>query len=154
VRPRPTGRYGQDHPRAEEILRRLPERVTVDVLESLDEPDMVACGYYGSRMPTVALRTRSPSLLRQALLAHAIATTMYEQDWRDTLVAQAKHHCVAQELGMSPATLFAEVADRLPAGEVTDRMRTFGARTDVTWQRFGWALVSTPDGPDIVWADP
>lgn len=71
-------------------------------------------------------------------------------DPRDTMVRLAPYVYVARVLGLEPARLFAEVADRLPAGDVATLLRGFGARTDVTLRSFGWRTVDTPDGPDFV----
>lgn len=56
---------------------------------------------------------------------------------------------VAQQLGASPATVFADVADSLPDGPVAKLFKTFGARTDITLEAFGWELVATASGPDF-----
>lgn len=135
--------------RAQAILRRLPESISPSFLASLDGSDRLACGRYGARQPTIALRTGSADHLRDALMATALAMLLQEDDPRDTMVALAIHVHVARALGLTPSDLFNEVADRIPTGEVATLFRTFGARDDVTLEAFGWRQIQTADGLDL-----
>lgn len=65
------------------------------------------------------------------------------------MVGVALPHVVAQELGIRPADLFKQVADRLPGTPVSDLLRGFGGRQVITLSGFGWELVETEDGPDF-----
>lgn len=134
---------------AREVLDRAPARVDQRFVDSLKPDERLALGRYGARGVTVALRQRSQTLLADALLAKGIAALNACDDARDLMVELAMHHVAAQTLGMSPGHLFRQTADRLPDGEVAALVRTFGGRTDVTLQAFGWELVDTPDGPDL-----
>lgn len=116
----------------------------------LVESDGLALGRYGARQVTVTIRTRSPELLRDALTAVAVGELPDPGDPRDLMVALAPHVHAARVLGRDPALLFADVADRLPAGDLAALPRTFGARKDVTLRAFLWRIVETPDGPDFV----
>jgi hypothetical protein len=66
------------------------------------------------------------------------------------MVTLSLHHVVARDLGSDPATLFAEVADRIPGSPVARLLIEFGQRRDVTLEAFGWERVKTADGPDFV----
>ena len=136
--------------RAERILHDLPPVIEAAAVSALDADDALALGRYGARQVVVALRTGSAGLLRDALMAAALSERLSMADPRDTMVGLAPYVYVARVLGMEPAQLFAEVADRLPAGDVAALLRGFGARTDVTLRSFGWRIVDTPDGPDLV----
>lgn len=65
------------------------------------------------------------------------------------MVGLALPWIVAQQLDASPATVFATVADSLPGGPVADLFKSFGARTDITLEAFGWELIPTASGPDF-----
>jgi hypothetical protein len=133
---------------AESILLRMPTPVDARFIESLTAADRLALGRYGARMASVALRRRSPELLGTALLASG-SSARPRDDARDLIAGVCLHFVVAERLAMRPADLFAEVADRLPEGPVSDAIRQFGVRRDVTLKAFGWQLVDTDDGPDF-----
>ncbi|RIQ37783.1 hypothetical protein DY240_00400 [Jiangella rhizosphaerae] len=141
---------GDSDARAERILRGLPRPADEAALAALDASDRLALGRYGARRVVVALRTGSADQLRAALTAAAVFEHLSMVDPRDTMVGLAPYVHVAGALGLDPARLFTEVADRLPAGDVATLLRTFGARDDVTLRAFGWRVVDTPDGPDLV----
>jgi hypothetical protein len=107
----------------------------------------VALGRFGVRCATVALRERSPALLRIGLITIALAEA--DGDPRDLMVTVAAHHHVARELGLAPAEIFDE-AGSYADPDTADVLRVFGRRTDVTLQAFGRRLVDTPEGPQIV----
>ncbi|WP_117209690.1 hypothetical protein [Allorhizocola rhizosphaerae] len=115
----------------------------------LSERDRLALGRYGYRMQTIALRERSPELLRRGLLAMALGVEEGVDDPRDTMIGLSLPHVVAGMLGMSPAELFAGVAAELPDGSTKDLLLQFGARDGIGLRSFGWELVDTPDGPDF-----
>jgi hypothetical protein len=139
---------------AKAILDLACDGVTADLLGCMTDSDAMALGRYGARIVTVALRRRSAALLREALLATAIAQAVHASDDRDVMVGLATDHFAAGQLGLVPAELFGDVASCLPDGWVPDLLREFGARTDITLEAFGWLLVETPDGPDFVPAPP
>jgi hypothetical protein len=70
------------------------------------------------------------------------------------MVGLALDYFVATQLGLVLAELFDDVASSLPDGGVTDLLRAFGARGDITLEAFGWFLVETADGPDFMLAPP
>ncbi len=140
---------GYDDTRAEAIVRRAHDGVTAELMNDLDRRDVLALGRYGIRQVTIALRARSPEILRSALLATGIAEIRHKGDLRDLMIGLALHHVVAQQLGQSPAAVFSEVAARLPDGPVAELFREFGARQDITLKAFGWQQVQTANGPDL-----
>lgn len=140
---------GYDDMRAEAIVRRAHDGVTAELMSDLGRRDVLALGRYGIRQVTIASRTRSPEILRSALLATGIAEVRDEGDPRDLMIGLALHHVVAQQLGQSPAAVFGQVAARLPDGSVAELFREFGARQDISLKAFGWQPVQTADGPDL-----
>lgn len=134
---------------AEAILARAPRRMDQGFVSSLDPSASLALGRYGVRLATLALRQDSPGLLRRSLLATGLAGCLEPGDVRDLMTGLALPWIVAQQLGASPATVFADVADSLPDGPVAKLFKSFGARTDITLEAFGWELVATASGPDF-----
>jgi hypothetical protein len=130
-------------------LERAPAVVDQAFVDSLTEAEVRSMGRYGVRAATVALRERDPGLLADALFGLVLAATARHDDWRDLMVGMAIHFWVAGQLGVEPPELFGGVADRVPDTSVAEIVRTFGGRTDVTLEVFGWRLVDTPDGPDL-----
>ncbi|MFD0634301.1 hypothetical protein [Catenulispora yoronensis] len=138
-----------------EILELARGKVTADLLGCLIDSDSIALRRYGWRQVTAALRQRSVSLLRDALLAIAIGEAVRaDSDERDVMVGLAVYHFVAVQLGQSPAEIFGDAASRLPDGWVPDLLREFGGRPDITLDAFGWLLIQTPDGPGFTPAPP
>jgi hypothetical protein len=135
---------------ARAILDLVRDGVSVDLLGSMVDRDAVALGRYGARSVTVALRRGSAALLRDALLATAIAGAVRTGDDRDLMVGLALDYFVAQQLGLVPAELFDDVASSLPGGGVADLLRAFGVRADITLEAFGWLPVESADGPDFM----
>jgi hypothetical protein len=140
---------GYDEARAGGIVRRAQDGVTAELMNTLERRDVLALGRYGSRQPSIALRTGSPENLRAALLATGIAEVRDGGDPRDLMIGLALHHFVAQQLGLTPSDLFDDLAARLPDGPAADLFREFGARQDITLKAFGWQLVQTANGPDL-----
>ncbi|MEV4771393.1 hypothetical protein [Micromonospora humida] len=138
----------QDH-LAVAILERAPGRMGQQFVDSLDPAIAVALGRYGVRAATRALRQHDPDLLRRSLLATGLAGCLEADDVRDLMVELALHWYVARQLDVPPEAVFADVADRLADDTVAEVLRTFGTRTDITLEAFGWQLVTTPDGPDF-----
>jgi hypothetical protein len=136
------------------ILGLARDGVTADLLGCMTDSDARVLGRYGARNVTVALRRQSAALLREALLATAIAQAVHADDDRDVMVGLATDYFVAEQLGLVPAGLFDDVASCLPGGWVPDLLRQFGARTDITLDAFGWLLVETADSPDFLPAPP
>ncbi|AVT39256.1 hypothetical protein [Plantactinospora sp. BB1] len=134
---------------AQAVLARAPRPVDPGFLASLDPSTALALGRYGVRLATIALRERSVALLRRSLLATGLGRCLRDDDDRDVMVGLALPWVVAQQLGASPATEFAAVADDLPDGHVAGLLRRFGARQDITLAAFGWEVVTTADGPDF-----
>jgi hypothetical protein len=135
--------------RATAILLKAQNTISQQLVESLDKHDRLALGRYGMRQATVALRQRSVRRLRDALLATALAQLGRQSDARDDMVGLAVHHIVAQQIGADPRAVFEAIAGRLPDGPVSDLLRVFGARQEVTPEAFGWQLVQTSNGPDF-----
>ncbi|MFY1576193.1 hypothetical protein ACN26Z_15030 [Verrucosispora sp. WMMD703] len=134
---------------AEEILARAPRRIEQSFVRSLDPTNALALGHYGARLATLALRQNSVDLLRRSVLATGLARCLASDDDRDFMLALAVPWIVAQQLGEAPVEVFATVGDSLPDGPVARLVHTFGARTDITLEAFGWELVTTSDGPDF-----
>ncbi|GIJ38790.1 hypothetical protein Vwe01_21150 [Micromonospora andamanensis] len=134
---------------AEEIIARAPRRIEQSFVRSLDPATALALGRYGARLASLALRQNSVDLLRRSVLATSLARCLASDDDRDFMVALAVPWIVAQQLGEAPAEVFATVGDSLPDGPVARLVHTFGARTDITLEAFGWDLVRTADGPDF-----
>ncbi len=84
------------------------------------------------------------------LLAQSICAAGRNPDDREVMVGLAVQHYVAQQIGLVPADLFAEIASYLPDGPWPDLLRWFGTQDDITLEDFAWQLVETPDGPDFV----
>jgi hypothetical protein len=136
---------------AEEIIQLARSGVTDDLLGCLVTRDFAALVWYSARQVVMALREGSHERLRCALLAEAIFFEAgREPDDRMLMVSMAVHYYVAEQIGLAPADLFAEIASYLPEGPWADLIRWFGTRDDVTLPAFAWQLVETPDGPDFM----
>lgn len=101
--------------------------------------------------PTRALRERSPELLRTSLeqmLRRGDAQWLLDR--RDLAVALAPYHDCARRLGLDPQAVFDAAAEAAPP-ELHEFIRSFGRRSDVTPTAFGFAVLSTPDGPRYEW---
>jgi hypothetical protein len=137
--------------RAERVLERTPVVADAVYLRSINAEVALDLGRYGVRQTTVALRRRSVDLLADALMAVALyaAISPEDADPRDLMVTLSLHHVVARELGSDPATVFADVAARIPGTPVARVLREFAPRRDVTLAAFAWERVETADGPDF-----
>lgn len=133
---------------AREVLSQCAAVVDRKFIESLGSHTRVALGQFGMRGATVALRAHDGSLLRDALFATALASTIGMDDVRDMMVALAVHYDVARRIGFGAAELFQNVADRFAGTEAATLLRNFGSRTDITLAAFGWKLVETAGGLD------
>jgi hypothetical protein len=152
LRPMKPNRYripGEHDAAAEAILNRAPDQVDQRFLDTLDRQAAAGLGRYGVRQVTTALRQRSADLLHQALLATAISACLRDYDDRDVMVGLALPWVVAQQLGLQPAHVFAQVARRITRPDVADLLTVFGARHDITLEAFGWQEVPTDGGPDF-----
>jgi hypothetical protein len=137
--------------RAERTLGRAPHVADQSFLAAIGPDVALDLARYGIRQTTVALRRGSVDVLTDALLATALgAATSQPPDWRDLMIGLALPHVVAGEIGVDPAVLFTEIADRVPDSAVAQALVEFGSRRDVDLASFGWARVETPDGPDFV----
>jgi hypothetical protein len=103
---------------------------------------------------TRALRKADPELLRAGLLRVIVdSREVWERDWRDLLLALAPYHDCARRLGLDPAEVFDEAAERSPES-LRDVVRRFGRREDVNTAGFGFYVEETPDGPRYRFAWP
>jgi hypothetical protein len=141
---------GQADDLARNILTGLPQQVDELAVAGLQETALLALGRYGVRAVTLALREHSLDRLRDALTASALAALGRNEDARDLMVGLALHHVAAQRLDHDSTMLFDEVAYRLPDGDMSRLLMTFGSRRDVTLDAFGWTEVLTPYGPDFL----
>jgi hypothetical protein len=133
--------------RAEAIVRCAHDGVTGELTNKLDRRDVLALGRHGARQPRSALRTRSPEILRAALLATAVAEVRDESDPRpDDRPRDLPGGRPAAR--PAPSALFDDVPARLPDRPVV-LFREFGARQGITPSAFGWQLVQTVNGPDL-----
>ena len=94
---------------------------------------------------TEALRSGSAASLRAALLEHVAAEQLPFDD-RDVFIGLAPYHDCATRLGLDPAAVFDEVAAAGPP-ELRDVVRSFGRRTDIRAEEWGFAVVETDAGP-------
>jgi hypothetical protein len=140
---------GDQDAAAAAILKRVPDQIDPQFLNTLDREASTWLGRYGVRQVTTALRERSADLLHQALLATAIAACLHDYDDRDVMVGLALPWVVAEQLGLEPAEVFAQVARRITTPAVADLLTVFGARHDITLKSFGWQQVITDHGPDF-----
>jgi hypothetical protein len=103
---------------------------------------------------TRALRQADPEVLRAGLVG-VIGQREEEwtRDWRDLLLALAPYHDCARRLGLDPAEVFDEAAERSPAA-LREVVREFGRRSDVTSAAFGFFVEDTPEGPRYGFAWP
>jgi hypothetical protein len=81
----------------------------------------------------------------KAALAAAVVAEWNEHELRELMVNLAPHHVAATRVAGGAAPLFDWAADRAPA-EIGKTLRSFGARTDVSLDAFGWKEVSSPTG--------
>jgi hypothetical protein len=95
------------------------------------------------------MRGHNPEMLRDGLLASAIAAAATSPDDRDVMAGLALHFDCAQRFGLAPSTLFSDVADRIADPHTAELLRQFGSRDDVNLDTFGWKLVEAPAGPDF-----
>jgi hypothetical protein len=119
-------RIPADADAAEKIIELARDGVTADLLGCLVRRDAIALARYGARQATAALRARSAALLRDALLATAIADMVREADPRDVMISLARHCYVARQLGLAPAEVFDAAVSGLPDHRVRDLFRRFG----------------------------
>jgi hypothetical protein len=135
---------------AADVVWRAPDLVTPQFIDSLTDQECRACGNYSHRTVTIALRTRSVPLLRDALLARAITELRFSDDWRCTLHELAPYHYVAEQLDIGAPALFAEIADRIADEEMSELFRGFGLRTGDVLRSFNWRTTPDPDGTDFL----
>ena len=98
--------------------------------------------------PTRVLRAGSAGVLTSDLLD---LLTEHEEHWvadyRDLMATLAPYHDCARRLGVIPADVFDVVASGAPT-KLRDIVRTFGRRTDIGPDNFGFAVVDGADGPE------
>jgi hypothetical protein len=114
-------------------------------LGCLTEQRRKVLGRYTLRAPMLALRTKTPRHLYAGLLAHCLIEREV-LDWRDDMVSFAPYVHVAHVLDVDVTALFDKAAAHA-VPELATVMQTFGRRTDITLEAFGWRQVGTPDGP-------
>jgi hypothetical protein len=103
--------------------------------------------------PTEALRLQSADVLRDGLLGLLVSgEEQWLKDWRDLLVALAPYHDCATRIGLDPVRLFDEVSREAPP-PLAGTVRTFGERTDITPQAFGFTVSASREGPAYEWPD-
>lgn len=97
-------------------------------------------------IPTRALRSKSPQLLGNGLQRLLVAReTQWLRDERDLLVALAPFHDCATRLGLDLAGVFDQAAAHGPRS-VAELVQSFGRRTDITPEAFGFGVTDTPAG--------
>ena len=100
---------------------------------------------------TVALRAQSPELLAATLRALLQRQPVPLRDWRDLFWALAPVYDCAVRLGLDPGPFFAAAGEGLPA-EISEPVRRFAGRDDLSLGAFGLVLEDAPDGPAYAWA--
>jgi hypothetical protein len=143
---------GGDDDLARVVLARLPGQIGPADVATVDDRTRLAIGRYGTRAVTLALRESSQSRLQEGLLATAVAELADPEDPRDFMVGLALPYAVGRDLGLDPASVFEQVAQRLDGTAVAEALRTFAVRQDVTLAGFGWKSVTTTEGPDFILA--
>jgi hypothetical protein len=133
-----------------QLVARLPTPVTSALTSQLDRANSARLASYGLRMAVLAMREQSLERLHEGLLAIAVGAAVHTSDDRDLMVILAVPHVAATHLGAAPTDVFNATADRFEPGWLTELLRTFGARHDVTLAAFGWRQVTTPTGADLI----
>lgn len=87
------------------------------------------------------------TLVELALLA-ALLAEWYETEPRDLMVNFTPHHVAASQVEGSARRLFEWIAGKGAPDATSGTLRTFGRRTDVTLDAFGWRELP---GPGMVW---
>ncbi|MDX6516263.1 MAG: hypothetical protein QOH73_1929 [Gaiellaceae bacterium] len=85
-----------------------------------------------------AVTSGSVAALEDALLRYLNSYAGHVPDSRDVMVGLAPFYDAAMRLEVSPRAIF-DHAVAGTAGELTELVRGFGARTDITLVAFGWA---------------
>jgi hypothetical protein len=67
-------------------------------------------------------------VLAEALLATSLGGAVDSDDPRDLVVGLALPHVVTRELGVEPAVIFTEIADRVSRAPIAHLLVEFGAR--------------------------
>ena len=102
--------------------------------------------------PTRALRGQAPDVLYTGLLRDLIeGEDEWVKDWRDLLVVLAPYHDCARRPDLDPVVFLDAVAERAPEA-LQEIVRTFGTRTDVTPEAFGYVLTESREGLRYDWA--
>lgn len=99
---------------------------------------------YSVRCASRALAQKSASLCDAGLLALLLSIDPDDDrtDPRDLMVSLAPLHVAVQDSDRSPAALFEQLAEFAP-DHVSETLRVFGKRTDVTLKAFGWTLAQS-----------
>lgn len=99
---------------------------------------------YSVRCASRALAQKSSSLCDSGLLALLLSIDPDDdrKDPRDLVVSLAPLHVAAQYSDRSPAALFEQHAELAP-DHVSETLRVFGRRADVTLKLFGWTLAQS-----------
>ena len=93
-----------------------------------------------------AVGLRSLSALDHALSGYLDVCAQTGDDPRDIMVGLAIFFDASQRLGADPATVF-EKAARTTTPELSELVRAFGAREDVTLTAFHWEFDDTDSTP-------
>jgi hypothetical protein len=99
---------------------------------------------YSVRAASRAVTTIDPHRAKAALAAGLVAE-WHEHEPRELMINLAPHHVAATRVNGSATALFGWAAGHA-AAESAETIRTFGTRTDVTLEAFGWKEVQHPSG--------
>lgn len=155
--------YQRDHPMSEidEILdsaialaRRLDADDRLTVSELADASVRRRLVTYAVRCASRALAQNSVGLCSAGLLARVLAIDpkLGSEDSRDWMVSLAPLHVAAQASKHGSAALFEQHAELAPA-PVSETLKIFGRRTDVSLEAFGWCLTLNQPIQWIILAD-
>jgi hypothetical protein len=100
---------------------------------------------YAERMAILAVRNRSPDLLKNGLLA--LVLEGFKLDARENIMRLALLDHSALKIGMNPEQLFEEAA-RSATGEAIQHLREFAGRSveDKSIESMGYSEETTADG--------
>ncbi len=112
-------------------------------LDALGKSQRSLFGIFGHREATMGMREESRERLLRGLIGAALAHQALDRG--SLAAAWAVPHHIARKMGVNTVDLFDEAATYM-TGEIGERLREYGRRSDVGLRQFGWREIKTPDG--------